>query len=103
MHGDEHVRVDSADIGAPGVQTSVDSVGLYRRWTHMEERYLMLLCKWRMSDPNLFGHVLALTGFNITNRATIECEMRIARKYRVESSTIVFRMVGQVELCPHVK
>ena len=34
---------------------------------------------------------------------TTRCDARIAKKYRAESLIIVFRIVGQVDLGPHVE
>jgi len=44
-----------------------------------------------------------LKGAIAMTRITTRCDPRIARKYRAESLIIVFRIVGQVELRPHVE
>lgn len=78
LYGHEHVHV--AKVEVPGVRASVRILGVkHPRWTHTVGTQ-----KYKFTAIRL-------------------CDTRITKKYSAESSTRVRRMVGQVDLGPHIE
>ena len=79
-------------------------MGLKPRRTHTEEKYFTLNCEAVMCQGRSFSILVSgLTGAIAITRTTTRCDARIAKKYRAESLIIVLKIVGQVELRPHVE